>query len=95
MKEFRYVEGVRMLRDGKWEPATVLEKSDEPASYILKTENRRMYRWSRSHILKTQADEDHMTETSNDDEEEETSEENVTVQSDEIFEDMKQEESSK
>ena len=45
--------------------------------------------------MKTQADEDHMTETSDDDEEEETSEENVTVQSDEIFEDMKQEESSK
>ena len=44
MKELRYVEAVRMLRDEKWEPATVLEKSDEPASYILKTENRRMYR---------------------------------------------------
>ena len=84
---------VRMLRDGKWEPATVLEKSDEPGSYILKTENRRMYRWNRSHILKTEADEDHMTETSDDDEEEETSEENVTVQSDETFEDVKQEES--
>ena len=84
---------VRMLRDGKWEPATVLEKSDEPGSYILRTENRRMYRWNRSHILKTEADEDHVTETSDDEEEEETSDENVTVQSDETFEDVKQEES--
>ena len=82
-----------MLRDGKWEPATVLEKSDEPGSYILRTENRRMYRWNRSHILKTEADEDHVTETSDDEEEEETSDENVTVQSDETFEDVKQEES--
>ena len=82
-----------MLRDGKWEPATVLEKSYEPGSYILRTENRRMYRWNRSHILKTEADEDHVTETSDDEEEEETSDENVTVQSDETFEDVKQEES--
>ena len=44
MKELRYVEVVRMLRDGKWEPATVLEKSDEPGSHILRTKNRRMYR---------------------------------------------------
>ena len=37
MKALRYGEAVRLLRDGKWEPATVLEKADEPRSYILKT----------------------------------------------------------
>ena len=50
MKELRYGEAVRMLRNGKWETATVLEKEDESKSYILKTENRRMYRQNRSHI---------------------------------------------
>ena len=44
MKELRSGEAMRMLRDGKWEPAIVLEKADEPRSYILKTENARMYR---------------------------------------------------
>ena len=43
MKELRSGEAVRMLRDGKWEPATALEKADEPGSYILKTENGRTY----------------------------------------------------
>ena len=41
MKELRSGEAMRMLRDGKWKPATVLEKADEPRSYILKTENGR------------------------------------------------------
>ena len=57
MKELRFGEAVRMLRDGKWKPATVLEKSDEPRSYILKTDNGRTYRRNRSHILKTEVDE--------------------------------------
>ena len=39
MKEFRFGQAVRMLRDGKWLPAKVLEKADEPRSFILKTEN--------------------------------------------------------
>ena len=43
MKELRYGEAVRMLRDRKWELTTVLEKADEPRSYILKTENGRTY----------------------------------------------------
>ena len=51
MKELRYGEAVRMLRNGKWETATVLEKEDESKSYTLKTENRRMYRQNRkSHL---------------------------------------------
>ena len=89
----RYGEAVRMLRDGKWEPATVLEKADEPRSYTLKTENGRMYRRNRSHILKTEVDEDHMIEISDDDNEEETSEKKVTVQNDDMLKDVKWEES--
>ena len=89
----RYGEVVRMLRDGKWEPATLLEKADEPRSYTLKTENGRMYRRNRSHILKTEVDEDHMIEISDDDNEEETSEKKVTVQNDDMLKDVKREES--
>ena len=89
MKELRSGEAVRMLRDGKWKPATVLEKADEPRSYILKTENRRTYRRNRSYILKTEVDEDHVIEISNDDNEKETSEENVTVQSNDTLKGMK------
>ena len=55
-----------MLRDGKWEPATLLEKTDEPRSYIVKTENRITYRRNRSHILKTEVDEGHVIEISDD-----------------------------
>ena len=66
MKKLRFGEAVRMLRDEKWEPATVLEKTDEPRSYILKTENGRTYRRNRSHILKTEVDEDHVIEISDD-----------------------------
>ena len=57
MKELRSGEAVGMLRDRKWEPATVLEKADEPRSYILKTENGRTYRRNRNHILKTEINE--------------------------------------
>ena len=39
MKELRSGEAVRMLRDWKWKPATVLVKTDESRSYILQTEN--------------------------------------------------------
>ena len=89
MKELRYGEAVRMLRDRKWELATVLEKADEPRSYIFKTENGRTYWRNRSHILKTEVDEDHVMEISDDDNEEETSEENVIVQSDDTLKDVK------
>ena len=44
MKELRSGKGVRMLRDRTWEPVTILEKADEPRSYILKIENGRTYR---------------------------------------------------
>ena len=92
-KKLRSGEAVRMLRGEKWEPATELEKADEPRSYSLKTENRRTYRQSRSHILKTEVNEDHVIEISDDDDEKETPEENVTVQSDDTLKDVKQEES--
>ena len=39
MKELRSGKAVRMLRDWKWKPATVLVKTDESRSYILQTEN--------------------------------------------------------
>ena len=93
MKELRSGKAVRMLRDRKWESATVLEKADEPRGYTLKTENGRMYRRSRSHILKTEVDEDHVIEISDDNNEKETSEENITVQSDDTLKDVKREES--
>ena len=80
IKELRSGEAVRMLRDGKWEPVTVLKKADEPRSYILKIENGRTYRRNRSHIMKTEAHEDHVIEISDDDDEKETSEENVTAE---------------
>ena len=35
MKELRYGEAVKMLRDGKWKPATVLEKAEKPISFFL------------------------------------------------------------
>ena len=82
-----------MLRGGKWGPAAVLEKAHEWRSYILKIENGRTYRQNRSHIWKTKIDElDHVIEIL-DDNEEETSKENVTVQSDDTLKDVKQEES--
>ena len=59
----------------------------------LKTENGRTYRRNRSHILKTEVDEDHVIEISDDDDEKETSEENVTVQSDDTLKDVKREKS--
>ena len=93
MKELRYGEAVRMLRDGKWESATVLEKADEPRSCILKTENGKTYIQNRSSILKTEVDEDHVIEMSDDDDEEQNSEENVTVQSDDTLKELKREES--
>ena len=68
-RELRSGEAVRMLRDGKWEPATVLEKADEPRSYTLKTENVSVYTQNRSHILKTEVDKDQVIEISDDDDE--------------------------
>ena len=91
-KDLRYGEVVRKLRDAKWIPATVLEKADEPRSYILKTQNGRTYRRNRGHILKIEVDEDDSIEISDNDDEEETSEENVTVQNDDRLKDVKQEE---
>ena len=43
--------------------------------------------------MKTEVDEDHMIEISHDDDEKETSEENLTVQSDDTLKDVNREES--
>ena len=68
---------------------SILEKADEPRSYILKTENGRTFWRNRSHILKTEVNEDHVIKISDDENEEETSEENVSVQSDDRLKDAK------
>ena len=62
------------------------EKEEDGISR-LKTENGRRYRRNRSHILKTEIDEDRVMEISDDDDEKETSEEFVTLK------DVKREES--
>ena len=54
-------ETVQMFRDGKWKPAIVVEKLDEPRSYNVKTENGRL-----KHLLKTESDEDQTIELSDD-----------------------------
>ena len=93
MKDWIWKIGYGENVDGKWEPATVLEKPGKPRSYILKTENGRTYRWNRTQNLNTEVDEDPVIEISNDEIEEETSEENITVQSDDTLKDVKQKES--
>ena len=50
-------------------------------------------RTDKGHILKIEVDEDDLIEISDNDDEEETSEENVTVQNDGRLKDVKQEES--
>ena len=60
-------EKVRMFRNGKWEPATVLEKLSEPRSYTVKIENERTYRRNRKHLFKTETDDDQTIEISDDD----------------------------
>ena len=51
------------------------------------------HRWNRTQNLNTEVDEDPVIEISNDEIEEETSEENITVQSDDTLKDVKQKES--
>ena len=60
---------------------------------IFMTENGRTYRQNISHILKAEVNEDHVIEISDDDNEEETSEANVTVYSDDTLKDVTREES--
>ena len=52
-----------------------------------------MYRQNRSHILKTEVDEDHVIEISDDINKEDNSQEYVTVHSDDTLKDMKQDKS--
>ena len=56
-----------MFRDGKWKPATVVQKLSNPKSYIVKADNGRMYQRNRSKLLKTEIDEDQKIEISDDD----------------------------
>ena len=42
-----------MFRDGKWKPATVVQKLSKPRSYIVKAGNGCMYQRNRSKLLKT------------------------------------------
>ena len=61
-------ETVQMIRDGKWKPAIVVEKLNEPRSYNVKTENGSMYMRNRKHLLKTESSEDQTIELSDEDE---------------------------
>ena len=45
-----------MFRDGKWKPATVVQKLSKPRSYIVKADNGRMYQ-RKSKSLETKIDE--------------------------------------
>ena len=56
-----------MFRDGKWKPATVVQKLSNPKSYIVKADNGRMYQRNRGKLLKTEIDEDQTIEISDDD----------------------------
>ena len=43
-------ETVQMFWDGKWKPAIVVEKLNEPGSYNVKTVNGSMYRRNQKHL---------------------------------------------
>ena len=49
-KMLRTGETVQMFRDGKWKPAIVVEKLNEPRSYNVKTEKRSTYRRNQKHF---------------------------------------------
>ena len=49
-------ETIRMLNEKKWKPATVVQHSNEPRSYIVKNEDGDIYRRNRQHLLKTDDD---------------------------------------
>ena len=58
-----------MFRNGKWKPAIVVEKMNEPKRYNVKTENGSIYRRNWKHLLKIESDEDQTTELSHDEDE--------------------------
>ena len=60
-------EKIRMLNEKKWKPATVVQHSNEPRSYIVKNEDGDIYRRNRQYLLKT----DDIVEISDDDTEQE------------------------
>ena len=67
LKNLHNGENIRMFRDGKWKPASVVQKLSKPRSYIVKADNGRMYQRNRSKLLKTEIDEDQTIEVSDDD----------------------------
>ena len=62
-------ETVQMFRDGKWKPAIVVEKLNEPRSYDVKTVNASMYKRNQKHLLKTESVGDQTIELSDDEDE--------------------------
>lgn len=65
-KELQTGERLRILQEGKWEPAIVLKNSDQRRSYIVKYENGGTYRRNRSHLLKSSTGEHQTIEISDD-----------------------------
>ena len=56
-----------MFRDGKWKPASVVQKLSKPRSYIVIADNGHIYQRNRSKLLKTEIDKDQTIEVSHDD----------------------------
>ena len=63
LKELQAKENCRMYKDGKWNPANIVRKCQEPRSYIVETEDGKTYRRNRCDIMKI---EDHTIEISDD-----------------------------
>jgi len=44
---------IRIRRDGRWQPATVIDRADTPRSYHVETPDGAIYRRNRRHLQKT------------------------------------------
>lgn len=53
LPELKKGEGVRIRQDNKWQPAVVLDKLQQPRSYIVQTPESRIFRRNRRYLLKT------------------------------------------
>ena len=67
LKNLHNGENIRMFRDGKWKPASVVQKLSKPRSYIVKADNGHIYQRNRSKLLKTEIDKAQTIEVSHDD----------------------------
>ena len=67
LKNLHSGENIRMFRNGKWKPATVVQRLSKPRSYIVKADNGHMYQRNRSKLMKTEINEDQTIEISDDD----------------------------